>query len=131
MDNINWASILFTVLLALILFVIIYMRLTMKKSVTYLNEIDFANSMRKGQLIDIRKKEAFDTGHINGSRNIPIGALNRSFSKLRADQPIYLVCADGKACKRATMLLISKNFSDIYSLEGGIATWTKPLKVKK
>ena len=131
MDNINWASILFTVLLALILFVVVYMRNTMKKSVTYLNETDFANVMRKGQLIDIRKKDEFDEGHINGSRNIPLGALNKSFSKLRGDQPIYLVCADGKACKRATMLLISKNFSDVYSLEGGIARWSKPLKTKK
>jgi len=131
MDNINWASILFTALLVLILFMIIYMRRAMKKNMTYLNETDFANVMRKGQLIDIRKKELFDEGHINGARNIPLGTLNRSFSKLRGDQPIYLVCADGKACKRATMLLVSKNFSDVYSLEGGISSWTKPLKVKK
>jgi rhodanese-related sulfurtransferase len=131
MGDINWASIAFMVLLALILFVIVYMRSAMKKNVTYLNETDFANVMRKGQLIDIRKKNEFDEGHINGSRNIPIGTLNKTFNKLRTDQPIYLVCADGKASKRATMLLISKNFSDVYALEGGIAAWTKSLKAKK
>ena len=127
----NWASIVFTALLALILFAIIYMRTTMKKNITYLNEAAFATVMRKGQLIDIRKKSEFDEGHINGARHIPLGALSKSFSKLRSDQPIYLVCADGKASRRATMLLISKNFSDVYALEGGIAGWSKPLKVKK
>ena len=131
MDNINWASILFTALLAVILFAIIYMRGAMKKNVTYLNEDEFTAVMRKGQLIDVRKKNEFDEGHINGSRNIPLGVLNKSFSKLRTDQPIYLVCADGKGSKRATMLLISKNFSNVYALAGGITAWTKPLKVKK
>lgn len=131
MGNINWSLIAFTVLIGIIVFVIVYMRTEMKKNVTYLSEEDFSNVMRKGQLIDVRKKNEFDEGHINGSRNIPLGTLNKSFNKLRADQPIYLVCANGKGSKRATMLLISKNFSDIYALKGGIAAWTKPLKVKK
>lgn len=131
MGNINWALIAFMVLIGVILFVTVYMQTTMKKNVTYLNEEDFAKVMRKGQLIDIRKKNEFDEGHINGSRNIPLGTLNKTYNKLRSDQPIYLVCANGKASKRATVLLMSKNLTDIYALEGGIAAWTKPLKVKK
>lgn len=130
--DINWAPILFTGLLILILFVIVYMRRgTMKKNVTYLNEQAFASLMRKGQLIDIRKKDEFNKGHINGARNLPFTQLNRSFNKLRSDQPIYLVCANGKASKRATMFLISKNFTHIYALEGGMTSWSKPLKTKK
>lgn len=131
MSNINWAFVAFTVLIGIIVFVIVYMRTEMKKNVTYLSEQDFAKVMRKGQLIDVRKKSEFDEGHINGSRHIPLGTLNKNFNKLRTDQPIYLVCADGKGSKRATMLLISKNFSNIYALKGGISSWTKPLKVKK
>jgi len=127
----NLASIAFIALLVIIMFLIFYMRRAMRKNVTYLNEADFMNGMRKGQLIDIRKKVDFDEGHINGSRNIPLGALNRSLSKFRTDQPLYLVCYDGKACRRATMLLMSKGFPDVYSLEGGIAGWSKSLKVKK
>ena len=131
MGNIHWPTFFIIALLGIIVFLIIYSRNTMKKNVTFLNEQEFASVMRKGQLIDIRKKDEFEQGYINGSRNIPLGLLTKSLSKLRGDQPIYLVCANGKQSKRATMLLISKNFTNIYALEGGIAAWSKPLKVKK
>jgi len=131
MENIHWPTIFMIVLLGIIAALIIYSRNTMKKNITFLNEQEFASVMRKGQLIDIRKKDEFEQGHINGSRNIPLGMLTKSMSKLRGDQPIYLVCANGKRSKRATMLLISKNFTNIYALDGGITGWSKPLKVKK
>ena len=131
MEDIHWPTVIFIVLLIAIVAIIIYSRKTMKKNITFLSEQKFAEVMRKGQLIDIRKKDEFEKGHINGSRNIPLAILTRSLTKLRGDQPIYLVCADGKQSKRATMLLRSKNFTNIYALEGGITTWSKPLKVKK
>ena len=131
MENIHWPTFFLIVLLGVIIFLIIYSRSAMKKNITFLKEQDFAAVMRKGQLIDVRKKDEFDGGHINGSRNIPLGILTKSISKLRNDQPIYLICANGKHSKRATMLLISKNFTNIFALEGGIASWSKPLKTKK
>ena len=131
MEGIHWPTVLLIVLLVAIMFFIIYSRQTMKKNITFLKEQEFATVMRKGQLIDVRKKDEFDAGHINGARNMPLGMLTKNMSKLRGDQPIYLVCADGKQSKRATMVLLSKNFTNIYALEGGIAAWSKPLKVKK
>ena len=132
MESIHWPTFLLIILMAIIMVFIIFSRKTMKDNVKFLNEKEFSAAMRKGQLIDVRKKDEFDGGHINGSRNIPLGMLTKNMSKLRGDQPIYLVCADGgKQSKRATMVLVSKNFTNIYALEGGIATWSKPLKVKK
>lgn len=131
MENFHWPTFLLVVLLAIILFLIIYSRREVKKNIQFLDEEAFASVMRKGQLIDVRKKDEFDQGHINGSRHIPLAMLTKSMSKLRSDQPIYLVCADGKQSKRATMILLSKHFTNIYALKGGIASWSKPLKVKK
>ena len=37
-----------------------------KKAVVNLSEKEFVENMRKGQLVDLRKKEEFDQGHING-----------------------------------------------------------------
>jgi len=130
-ENIHWPSILFSVLIAAIILFIFYSRKQMTKSVKKLPEDEFINVMRKGQLIDIRKKVEFDEGHINGSRNIPLALLSKSVSRLRGDQPIYLVCADGKQALRAGLLLQSKNFTQIYALDGGIKSWSKPLKTKK
>jgi len=131
MANLNLPAILFAVLLTAIVVFIIYSQRTMKKNVTALSEEEFVKMMRKGQLIDVRKKEEFAEGHINGSRNFPLAMLTKSMSQLRGDQPIFLVCANDKQNQRATMLLKSKNFITVYCLEGGISSWSKPLKTKK
>jgi len=131
MANINLSAILFAVLLTLIVVFIIYSQYTMKKNVKALSEEEFAGMMRKGQLIDVRKKEEFAEGHINGSRNFPLATLTRNMSGLRGDQPIFLVCTNDKQNSRATAILQNKNFITVYCLEGGISSWSKPLKTKK
>lgn len=129
-ENIHWPTVVFVGLMLGIGVFIVMSRRTVNKNITMLSADEFANVMRKGQLIDIRKKVDFDTGHINGARNIPLVMLNKSLSKLRTDQPIYLVCADGKTCKRATAILVAKHYNQIFGLEGGLANWQKPLKTK-
>lgn len=130
-ENVHWPAVAMVVLLALIVTFFILSRRMTKKSITFLSEEDFVSGMRKAQLIDLRKKNDFDQGHINGSRNISLAMLNKSLTKLRSDQPIYFICADEKLSKRATMLLVSKGYSNIYGLAGGLNSWSKPLKTKK
>ena len=130
-ENIHWPAVVFVALIVGIASFIIASRRTMRKNITFLSEEDFANSMRKAQLIDIRKKDEFEAGHVNGSRNIPLVMLNKNLNKLRNDQPIYLVCNDGKLARRATAVLVMKNYSNIYGLAGGLNSWSKPLKTKK
>ena len=119
------------IVVVLAIFAFFYMQRSMNKNVNYLEEEEFTNNMRKGQLIDIRKKDAYDEGHINGSRNIPLVLLTRNYNRLRQDQAIYLVCSNGKMSRRATTMLVTKGFKDVYSLKGGIESWKKPLKNKK
>ena len=128
MENINWITIALFVVIGVVLFMFLQTRREVKKHLVLLEADTFAAGMRKGQLIDVRKKIEFDKGYINGSRNMPIGMLSKSLGKLRADQPIYLVCHDGKASRRATVLLASKGFREIHALQGGITKWTKQLK---
>ena len=81
-EDIHWPTVIFIALMVGIGVFIFMSRRTLKKNITLLNEEDFANNMRKGQLIDVRKKEEFDAGHINGARNIPWTILNKNVSKL-------------------------------------------------
>ena len=131
LGNISLPTVLLVALLIAIVALIFYSRHTMKKNVSFLPEAEFAQMMRKGQLIDVRKKDEFEAGHINGSRNLPFAMLTKSMSKLRGDQPIFLVCANDKQSHRVTALLHAKNFTKVYALKGGIAGWSKPLKTKK
>lgn len=129
----DWRLLIIAIILGIILGLFIMMRHESKKAVVNLSEKEFVENMRKGQLVDLRKKEEFDQGHINGARNIPFVMLTRNPGKLRRDLPIYLYCEKGKVCKRAALVLYGKGYENIYQLEGGLTNWTGPLKktVKK
>jgi len=127
----NFFAVTISVITGLAIFAFFYLRREMNKNVNYLSEEEFTSAMRKGQLVDIRKKEAYNEGHINGSRNIPLVQLTRNYNRLRLDQPVYLACSNGKMSRRASTMLVSKGFENVYALEGGIENWTKPLKSKK
>ena len=129
----DWRLLIIAIILGIILGLFIMMRRESKKAVVNLSEKEFVENMRKGQLVDLRKKEEFDQGHINGARNIPFVMLTRNPGKLRRDLPIYLYCEKGKVCKRAAVVLYGKGYENIYQLEGGLTNWTGPLKktVKK
>ena len=129
----DWRLLIIAIILGIILGLFIMMRRESKKAVVNLSEKEFVENMRKGQLVDLRKKEEFDQGHINGARNIPFVMLTRNPGKLRRDLPIYLYCEKGKVCKRAALVLHGKGYENIYQLEGGLTNWTGPLKktVKK
>ena len=129
----DWSLLIIAIILGIILGLFIMMRRESKKAVVNLSEKEFVENMRKGQLVDLRKKEEFDQGHINGARNIPFVMLTRNPGKLRRDLPIYLYCEKGKVCKRAALVLYGKGYENIYKLEGGLTNWTGPLKktVKK
>lgn len=114
------------VLLFILLFILTYFQT--KNSSIKLNEEDFKKVMRKGQLIDVRTKQEYDAGHINGARNITIQAIIRNFHQLRKDQPIYLYCANGRRSARAALFLRSRGYEEIYELEKGLKGWSGPLK---
>lgn len=83
----------------------------------------FIDNMRKGQLIDIRKKDAFEQDKIKGARNFKVSVLTSKYNKLRKDQSIYLYCQNGKKSKKAAKKLSKAEFSNIYVLEGGIDSY--------
>ena len=72
----DWRLLIIAIILGIILGLFIMMRRESKKAVVNLSEKEFVENMRKGQLVDLRKKEEFDQGHINGARNIPFVMLH-------------------------------------------------------
>ena len=124
----NWTLIIISIILGIILGLFIMLRRESKKAVINLPEKEFVENMRKGQLVDLRNKQEFDEGHINGARNIPFAMLTRNPGRLRRDLPIYLYCEKGNVSKRAALVLYGKGYENIYQLEGGLKNWTGSLK---
>ncbi|MFW5913459.1 MAG: rhodanese-like domain-containing protein [Bacillota bacterium] len=82
---------------------------------------DFKRTMRKGQLVDIRKKEKAEKDKIKGARVFSPGRLKSKYqTKVPKDQAVYLYCDNGRKSKRVAKALARKGFKEIYVLKGGL-----------
>ena len=80
----------------------------------------FAQNMRKGQLIDLRKEADYEAGHIKGARRFSGGFLKmKNQRQVRKDQPVYLVCARGHKARRLAPKLVRKGYRQVIVLKGG------------
>ena len=76
---------------------------------------------QNAQLIDIRAKKKFETGYIQGSRNIPFAQLKDHLDEIRAiEDPIIIICDMGLQSSAEVQLIAKPN---ITRLDGGIGGW--------
>ena len=84
---------------------------------------DFTANMRKGQLIDVRKKILNENDKIKGSRHyIPRKATSKNVN-LRKDLSVYLYCENGKLSKRVAKKLSRNGYKNLYILSEGYANY--------
>jgi len=82
-------------------------------------------------VLDIRPREAYQTGAIDSSYNIPCydslrrgddTPLRKRLDELPTDAEIVVVCKQGIVAKRATQLLTAEGY-DAVTLAGGMGGW--------
>jgi phage shock protein E len=81
-------------------------------------------------LLDVREKDEYRYGHIAQSKNIPLGSINISRSKLPSDKDaaIIVYCLSGMRAKSACKMLGDLGYTNLFNL-GGINSW--PYEVVK
>lgn len=126
----QWWQIVLIVLAVLIVALIIFSFIEVRRSIVKLSPAEFKKNMRKAQLVDVRSRSEYEEGHINGARNINLATLAQNYSILRRDQPIYLYCDNGKLSRRAAAYLMARGYTEIYTLDKGLQSWPDPLKTK-
>lgn len=62
------------------------------------------------QLLDVRTKEEFEAGHIEGSLHIALDQLTRKYTTIQLDLPLVVVCESGARSAQAVRFLNSKGF---------------------
>ncbi|MEE9281123.1 MAG: rhodanese-like domain-containing protein, partial [Myxococcota bacterium] len=74
---------------------------------------------------DVREPFEAELARIEGARLIPLGQLEGAFGELEdwRDRPIVVHCHHGPRSRQACQLLISKGFSHVENLDGGIDAW--------
>ncbi len=77
--------------------------------------------------LDVRDNQQFKNGHLIDAKNIPIKGLADKSSELSKykQKPIIVYCENGMRAGKACSVLRKAGFTDLYTLNGGIAAWEK------
>jgi rhodanese-related sulfurtransferase len=82
--------------------------------------------INKGALvIDVRKPEEYESGHIVNARNVPLDRMQKGEDAVHKQKGKILlaVCADGSSSGRAAGHLRKAGYENAFSLKGGLAGW--------
>jgi len=82
-------------------------------------------------LIDVRTPAEFQSGHIQGAKNMPLNDFSQKLDKLPKNKPIIVVCRSGSRSGSACRMLLNAGYDNIFNLRGGTMRWRmagKPLK---
>lgn len=108
----------------------LYFKWLVKKSATLMEEEEFKEKIRTGQLIDLRESDIFKAGHILGARNLPYSTFKQSYVGLRKDRPVLLYDQKKTLSTRIANFLRKQGYTDIYILKPGFDGWTGKTKKK-
>lgn len=84
------------------------------------SDLSVALKMKKMQLIDVRETSEYASGHIKGSRNIPLGQIS-SFTAPKGVR-VAVICQSGMRSRRAYKILKKKGL-DVVNVNGGMMAW--------
>jgi len=75
------------------------------------------------QVIDVREKAEFKSGHIAGAKNIPVARLTEQDPQLDKDKPIIVVCRLGQRAQTCAAVLQKHGYENVLVLTGGVTAW--------
>ncbi len=98
-------------------------------TIKILDREDYKKAISNGkvQLVDVRTRAEFASGHIKGASNIDFfqgAAFESAFSRMKKDKPVYLYCQSGNRSQKAARRLAQMGFAEVYDLRGGYRTWS-------
>ena len=75
-------------------------------------------------LLDVRTSEEYRGGHIPGSKNIPLQAIDKVASVAEnKDTVLYVYCQSGARSRQATSMLQGMGYTNVNNI-GGIAAYS-------
>ena len=74
-------------------------------------------------LLDVRTREEYASGHIEGSRNLPLDEIDKVDSVIKdKNAPLYVHCLSGGRSARAVAYLKGKGYKNVHDI-GGIGSY--------
>lgn len=91
-------------------------------SIDYENAKTILKNDKKAILVDVRSKQEYNEGHLEGSINIALYDLERGENEELKDKEatIILYCQTSGRSNRALQILKKKGYHNVYQIEGGL-----------
>ena len=88
-------------------------------------ELETLRQREDAILIDVRKPEEYQGGHVPGAVNIPLSELEQSTDELPGDRaaPVVTLCNRGNISLNGLLVLNSLGYHNVRSLSGGTTAW--------
>jgi adenylyltransferase/sulfurtransferase len=81
--------------------------------------------MKDAVLIDVRERNEWDQGYIEGAQLIPMGQLEGNIGSIPKDRDVVLYCRSGGRSAHALEFLRAKGFRRARHLKGGYLAWMR------
>ena len=88
----------------------------LQQNLTNSNDINYV-------VVDIRDANAFAASHIPGAIHLTNDSIGDFMREADLDTPTVVCCYHGISSQQAAQFLISQDFTEVYSLDGGFAPW--------
>ena len=114
-------------MLYFISFFLLSITLQQEPTVSVVDKVTFKELISEGiPLVDVRRPEEFEAGHIKKAKNINFLADDfiKNIIELDTTKPLLIYCRSGKRSGRASKIMDSLGFKKIYDLKGGYLNWS-------
>ena len=92
----------------------------------------FEQAVAKGEFIlDVRPVTDYARGHFKGSVNIPIEDMEKDFTKIPKDVPIFVNCATGAKSQKTFDILGRKGYANVSYLDAEISCKSEVCTIKE
>ncbi|MAY40054.1 MULTISPECIES: thiosulfate sulfurtransferase GlpE [Spongiibacter] len=75
------------------------------------------------QLADIRDEQSYQLGHIEGASHLRNDNLQAFIEAADPDQALIIYCYHGNSSQSAAQFFVEKDFTEVYSMDGGFEAW--------
>ncbi|MFT5889626.1 MAG: thiosulfate sulfurtransferase [Zhongshania sp.] len=75
------------------------------------------------QLADIRDEQSYGLAHIPNASHLDNQSLQQFIENADPDQALIVYCYHGNSSQSAAQYLVEKDFTEVYSMDGGFEMW--------
>jgi hydroxyacylglutathione hydrolase len=74
-------------------------------------------------VLDVRRQDEWDEGHIKGAQHIYVGHLEERIAEVSKDKPTAVLCRTGHRASLGASILLRAGYREVYNVLGSMMAW--------